>query len=455
MNKNGLSFTESEAVLLFGGFASLTYVFNAIGGYVGDSLLGIKRTMFLGALFLLIGYASLALSAYIPGYDANIYLSLSSIIVGSALFKPSPTNLISRIYTDEKQLDSIYTYFYMSINMGSLIASSLIPVVAAKYGYTVAYSVCSIGFVIGVANSLLSYSSIKDIDNSVGKTSINIVKILIAIVTCVFVIACIGYILQDNNAINYILAIGAIVIFIIFVSQIFIEKDHKAKMKIVAAVILLIYAVLFFVIYQQKMTSFLLFNLHHVNLNVLGYSINPQSIPGVLNTSGVIILSPILAILYVKSGDRDLSLPFKFAIGILCCGLAYGTMFLACYLNSPTSKINILWEVLSITFFFSLGELLISALGLSLMAKLLPKRVMGFAMGTWFIAAAIGIKLGSLVATFVASSLPSGDEIFTTSMTTISYNKFENLFGIISLVAIIFALLAFMLGKKLDKMIRE
>ena len=456
MNKNGLGFTETEAVLLFGGFASLTYVFNAIGGYVGDSILGIKRTMFLGALFLLIGYASLAISAYYPGYEANIYLSLSSIIVGSALFKPSPTNLISRIYTDEKQLDSVYTYFYMSINMGSLIASSLIPIVAAKYGYPIAYSICSIGFAIGIANTVYSYSSIKDIDNSVGHTNVKIIKIAAAILACVIVISGLSYILKDNNAIDYILAIGALAIFVIFVAQIFIEKEHKAKMKIIAAIVLLIYAILFFIIYQQKMTSFLLFNLHHVNLNVFGYNINPQSIPGVLNTTGVIVLSPILAILYMKSGDRDLSLPFKFAIGILCCGLAYGTMFLACYLNSPDTKINILWEVLSITIFFSLGELLISALGLSLMAKLLPKRITGFAMGTWFIAAAIGIKLGSLVATSVASTLPSSTGTsFTANMTALSYYKFENLFGMIALVAIIFALLAFMIGKKLDKMIQN
>jgi len=286
----------------------------------------------------------------------------------------------------------------MSINMGSLIASSLIPIVAAKYGYPVAYSICAIGFAIGIANSVFSYSSIQDIDNSVGKTNIKILKIAAVILACVIVISGLSYILKDNNAINYILAIGALVIFVIFVAQIFIEKEHKAKMKIIAAIVLLIYAILFFVIYQQKMTSFLLFNLHHVNLNVLGYSINPQSIPGVLNTTGVIILSPILAFLYMKGGDKDLSLPFKFAIGILCCGLAYGTMF---------------------------------------------------------IAAAIGIKLGSLVATSVASTLPSGTDTFTDNMTTLSYYKFENLFGVIALVAIIFALLAFVIGKKLDKMIKD
>ncbi|MDE4957539.1 peptide transporter, partial [Francisella tularensis subsp. holarctica] len=77
------------------------------------------------------------------------------INVGSSLFKPAPTKLISRIYTDKLKLDSVYTYFYMSINMISLSASLLIPVLATKYVYTAAYGVCSVGFAIGILNSLL------------------------------------------------------------------------------------------------------------------------------------------------------------------------------------------------------------------------------------------------------------------------------------------------------------
>ncbi len=96
-----------------------------------------------------------------------------------------------------------------------------------------------------------------------------------------------------------------------------LKKIPSSRKKIVAAIVLLVYAVLFFIIYQQKSTSFFLFNVHHVNLDLFGYSVNPQSIPGVLNTAGVIILSPILAFIYTKLGAKDFSLPFKFALGNL------------------------------------------------------------------------------------------------------------------------------------------
>ncbi|BCD90544.1 hypothetical protein fh0823_06830 [Francisella halioticida] len=44
--------------------------------------------------------------------------------------------------------------------------------------------------------------------------------------------------------------------------------------------------------------------------------IDPQQIPGVLNTLGVVILSPLFALVYVKLKDKDLCLPHKFAMGL-------------------------------------------------------------------------------------------------------------------------------------------
>jgi POT family proton-dependent oligopeptide transporter len=167
-------------------------------------------------------------------------------------------------------------------------------------------------------------------------------------------------------------------------------------------------------------------------------------------------MSPILATLYIKLKDKDLCLPHKFALGILLCSLAYGVLFLACFLNAPTAKISIWWEVLAITVCFSSAELLISALGLALMAKLLPKRIMGFAMGTWFITSAIGIKLGTMIATYTSSGVKYNQHVgFSIKETIASYNGYQHLFGTIFVVAIVIAIFAFAIGGKLNKMIQE
>jgi POT family proton-dependent oligopeptide transporter len=90
------------------------------------------------------------------------------------------------------------------------------------------------------------------------------------------------------------------------------------------------------------------------------------------------------------------------------------------------------------------------------MAKLLPKRIMGFAMGTWFITSAIGIKLGTMIATYTSSGVKyDTNKGFDTETTIASYYGYQHLFGSIFVVAFIIAIFAFLIGKKLNKMIQE
>ncbi|MDE4988674.1 peptide transporter, partial [Francisella tularensis subsp. holarctica] len=74
--------------------------------------------------------------------------------------------------------------------------------------------------------------------------------------------------------------------------------------------------------YAQKTTSFFLFNVHQVDLNVLGSKLNSQTVPGLLNTSGILIFSPILAMYFNKMGVR-LRSPSKFALCLLFAGICY------------------------------------------------------------------------------------------------------------------------------------
>ena len=77
----------------------------------------------LGAIVLAIGYALVAWS----GHDAGIvYMGMAAIAVGNGLFKANPASLLSKCYPPkDPRLDGAFTLFYMSINIGSLIALSL------------------------------------------------------------------------------------------------------------------------------------------------------------------------------------------------------------------------------------------------------------------------------------------------------------------------------------------
>lgn len=449
-----LDFSEAQATTLMGGFSALTYVFNAGGGYVADRVLGIKRTMFIGMSLLISGYLCLAIGANIS--PQLIYVSLTMIILGTCLFKPAPTNLLASVYgTDKNQLDIVYTYFYMSINMGSFCASILVPLLAKNYGYTVALLSCVAGLIIGLSYNIKNYFVIKDIDNQIGKISLNKNQLLVFIITAITGVIFVTVMLQQDGLINLLLTIASVIIFGYFLIELFKETDNKQRQKMLVALVLLLYAVVFFVIYQQKNTSFMLFNRHHVDLNLWGFMVNPQTVPGLLDTGGVICLSPLFAILYRKLGKHDLSLPQKFAIGLLLSACAYGTLYFACLITSPSQKIGFAWEVLSIAVFFAASELLISALGISLMAQLMPERMRGFAMGMWFITSALGIKLGSYIASLVANHSIKGsiDTAFSVGDQVVSFMKYQQLFGNIFWFGLLCALIGWALSGKLKRMI--
>ena len=56
-----LGFDERDAYFIFGAFSAVLYGMVSIGGYIGDKILGTKRTIVLGLVILSLGYLSLAL----------------------------------------------------------------------------------------------------------------------------------------------------------------------------------------------------------------------------------------------------------------------------------------------------------------------------------------------------------------------------------------------------------
>ena len=87
-----LGMSEADSITLFSSFSALVYGLVAIGGWLGDKVLGTKRVIMLGAVVLAIGYALVAWS----GHDASIvYMGMAAIAVGNGLFKAHPSSLLS------------------------------------------------------------------------------------------------------------------------------------------------------------------------------------------------------------------------------------------------------------------------------------------------------------------------------------------------------------------------
>lgn len=78
-----LGFPDERAALVWGAAAALIYVAPAIGGWIGDKILGTRRTMLIGAVILTAGYSLMV----VPGQSVwFLFCSLGVIVVGNGLF---------------------------------------------------------------------------------------------------------------------------------------------------------------------------------------------------------------------------------------------------------------------------------------------------------------------------------------------------------------------------------
>lgn len=69
---NQLGYSESQSFYVFGSFTAFVYGFIWIGGWVGDSYLGAKRTLLLGAIILMFSYTALALANYVIQFEKEV-----------------------------------------------------------------------------------------------------------------------------------------------------------------------------------------------------------------------------------------------------------------------------------------------------------------------------------------------------------------------------------------------
>ena len=343
-----LGFSQEQAFVTFGAFAALVYGLISIGGYVGDHLLGTKRTIVLGAIVLAIGYFMTGMSLLKPDL---IFIALGTIAVGNGLFKANPASLLSKCYPPkDPRLDGAFTLFYMSINIGSLVALSLAPVIADRFGYSVTYNLCGAGLIVALLVYIACRGMVQDIGSDPDFRPLNFGKLL------------------------YVL-IGSVVM--IFVCA---------------------------------------WLMHNVEVAHLG------------------------------NKGKDLSMPMKFTLGMFMCSLGFLTAAAAGMWFADAQGLTSPWFIVLVYLFQSLGELFISALGLAMVAALVPQHLMGFILGMWFLTQAAAFLLGGYVATFTAVPDNITDPLETLPVYT-------NVFGKIGLVTLGVAVVMLMMVPWLKRMI--
>lgn len=437
-----LGFSDNEAYFAFGAFSALVYGMVAFGGYLGDKVLGTKRTIVLGLITLALGYLALAFAD-----EERVFLALGLICVGNGLFKANPSSLLAKCYTeDDPRLHGGFTLYYMAINLGSTVALIAGPAISSRYGYPYAYFLSFIGLVLGLANYWFQRRHVASVNTEADSKDIQLWQWALVIVGIVLATFASAYLLQHVMiAQELVWLVTAIVVGIYFVYM--RREKNRSFLRMVVALVLMIEAIVFFTLYQQMPTSLNLFAVNNVNPVLFGMTFDPQTFQA-LNPIWIIVMSPILALFYSRlhKSRVHFHIPYKFAVGMICCGISFTLLYFARFVHDEAGMVSSWWLVASY-FFQSTGELFVSALGVAMVAELVPAQIAGFVMGMWFLTSAVAGFIGASVASFTA--LPEHVKPGLESLTI-----YTNVFAWIGLVTLGIGIFMWLISARLSHYIK-
>lgn len=406
-----LGFVDSKANLVWGAAAALIYATPAIGGWVGDKLIGTRRTMLVGAVVLALGYALL----WIPSNNPTLlYGALGVIVVGNGFFKPNAGNLVRKIYEgDDTRIDSAFTIYYMAVNVGSMVSMTATPwirdYVGAHYGaamgWHTAFGSCAVGLALGLVNYALMHRTLAHIGSPADERPLSAGRAAAVFAASLAVVAAAAAILQSLLLAKLAVIVAGVVILGIF-GYLIAGSQRGERAGLIAALVLTVQTIFFFIFYAQMATSLNLFAQNNVNLSFELFGLHlfdwiPEQYQN-LNAIWIVVLSPLLVFAYNTLGraGKDPSVAFKFALGFAAVALGF-FMYGVGAMNAVDGKVSS-WTMVWGYGFYSLGELLVSGLGLAMIARYVPVRMGGFMMGAYYVAVGISQYLGSWVANFAS-----------------------------------------------------
>jgi POT family proton-dependent oligopeptide transporter len=407
----------------YGAYLALVYASAIFGGYVADRVIGYQRSILVGAVFMAAGLFMVA----VP--DQTVFMmGLAAVVVGNGLFKPNISTMVGKLYTQsDTRRDAGFTLFYMGINAGALLAPFLTGLLAEKVfgsesmpAYKAVFIASAIGMLVSTLWFFVGRGQLKGI-GAPPEGGAGMGRLLAVMGGGAAAIPVIYFLLVQVGAAK--LQIVLSVLFLGLCAMLLVEgvkNGRVARDKTIAMLIIFTFNVLFWMFFEQAGSSFNFLAAEIVRRDLFGSFVFPIGWFQSINPIAVVTLAPLAAMIWLGLGRRnaDPSIPRKFGLGLLFNGLAFLLlMFALTRLVGADNKIPF-WTLFSVYVIQTVGELCLSPIGLSMVTKLAPTRLVGLGMGGWFLSTGIGNNLSGIFA-----SEASGESGMTTASALAAYTN--------------------------------
>jgi POT family proton-dependent oligopeptide transporter len=383
-------------------------------------------------------------------YVTIMLLALCMISVGNGFFKPNISTMVGELYAQgDKRRDAGFTIFYMGINLGSLFSQLLCPFLAVAFGWWAGFGLAAIGMLFswtliqfdgGKLNGYGEPPVRSGPDRALGIYALALLGIPIFYLLFVNLMnaeppvpgsGIIGYIVSLSLMGKllfgtFLVAVPGILIWS------FVNGERREFQMMLAAMVLIVFNVVFWTLFEQAGSSLTLFSDRNTDLSVFGLFSISAGQTQFFNAFFIVALAPVMSILWTKLAAKGIepSIPVKFGIALIGVGVGFLFLVWGASMVGPTFKVAI-WWLAGLYFIHSFAELCISPVGLSMITKLSIARVVGLMMGVWFLSISVAQYVAGIVAQ-VASVETVGGQVTNLK---VSLDTYAGVFWTIGLVS--------------------
>jgi POT family proton-dependent oligopeptide transporter len=392
--EEGFGWATNRATKLYALYLALVYFSPLLGGYIADKKLGYRKSVMIGGFFFMAGHLLLSFRS-IP----IMYTALACLVIGNGFFKPNVSAMVGKLYPEGSHLkDRAYNIFYMGINIGAFLAPVVAEVVRQKFGYHPAFAVAAGGMVLSVFTLWKFKHHLEGVDRGTGASAVQGTEPKASLATV------------DAPPVKPDARDAAKTPGGMFAAQASARANamdavSDAK-RIGALIVIFLIVIVFWMAFHQNGATWTYWandntdwqssRVVPVIFQIFTFGlIETDDVSGVIsnaiNPFWVLALTfPLVAFWgWLDRRGKEPSTPAKMGIGMFLVAGAYMIMYMAARSGGDTGRVSPWWLIIAYMV-ITLGELMLSPMGLSLVSKVAPIRLRGLMMGGWFAATSIG-----------------------------------------------------------------
>ncbi|GAB3006433.1 peptide MFS transporter [Niabella terrae] len=385
-----LKFDEPRSYGILGAYSALVYTVPMLGGMLADRILGYRKAVIYGGILMSIGHLVLALPQ-----DWSFFYGMAFIICGNGFFKPNISSLVGTLYTEnDPRRDSGFSLFYMGINIGAALGGLLCGYVGQRINWHYGFGLAGIFMILGlvvfaIGQKSLGHRGLPPQTELLKRKTMGISSEYLIYLGALVIIPLVVALFNRHEIMDYLMGILGIIAIVYVLWEAF-RMERAGRNKLLAALFMIIFSILFWAFYEQNAGSLNLFAMRNVDMNVMGTELPALAVNNFLPPGWVVILSFFFAWLWTWLAKRNAepNTPVKFGFSFLFIALGFFVFYIAC-LNADQGRISLLPFAMGYMFIIA-GELCLSPIGLSMVTKLSPARMVAVIMGIWFFASAGG-----------------------------------------------------------------